>query len=220
MRRAWLIPAILTLSTLPCLARADMIWSDANKSPMSSWSAYMYDQNVKRHLRERASRPSGQAAAPSAQASAAPPSSPITATDFRRDPNGKDVVAQFIAASNLPPADGSKLGAALRSTMTQLGAAGRKDNIATAMTLLIGLCYAVLEKPGFDPGRADDLIPSVNDALAASPQFRSLGQADRQNMYDSMLLSTAVLAIVHQSGDKAASQTIARQSLAQLGLSI
>ncbi|HEX5035199.1 MAG TPA: DUF6683 family protein, partial [bacterium] len=102
--------------------------------------------------------------------------------------------------------------------MAQLGAAGRKDNVATAMVLLIGLSYGVLQKPGFDPNRADDLIPAVNDALAASPQFKSLGAADRQNMYDSLLLSTAVLAMVHQSGDKTSSQTIARQALQQIGL--
>ncbi|HKY63224.1 MAG TPA: hypothetical protein VJR29_07375, partial [bacterium] len=51
--------------------------------------------------------------------------------------------------------------------------------------------------------------------LAAIPR---LGAADRQNMYDSLLLSTAVLAMVHQSGDKASSKTIARQALQQIGL--
>jgi hypothetical protein len=197
-----------------------MIWSDAYKSPMSSWSAYMYDQNVKRHFRERGSKPAGQASATSATTSAATPatpSAPISATDFRRDPNGKDVVAQFITATNLPPADGAKLATGLRSMMNQLGSAGRKDNVANAMTVLVGLSYGVLEKPGFDPNRADDLIPVVNDALAASPQFKSLGAADRQNMYDSMLLSAAVIAMVHQSGDKVASKTIAKQTLQQLG---
>ena len=86
-----------------------------------------------------------------------------------------------------------------------------------SMTLLIGLSYGVLEKPGFDPNRADDLIPAINDALAASPQFMGLAAAERQDMYDSMLLSTAVIATVHQS-DKVASKAIAKQTLLQLGL--
>ncbi|HKY61939.1 MAG TPA: DUF6683 family protein, partial [bacterium] len=194
--------SLLFLAAIPRLASADMIWSDAYKNPFSSWGAYMYDQNVKRHLRERtSSSPTGSSTTTTAAAPASTlPKAPISATDFSRNPNGKDVVAQFIAATNLSPAEGEKLAAALRSTMSQLGAAGRKDNVATAMVLLIGLSYGVLEKPGFDPSRADDLIPAVNDALAASPQFKTLGAADRQNMYDSLLLSTAVLAMVHQSG--------------------
>ncbi len=222
MRTTTMIFTLLFLTALPYEARADMIWSDAYKSPMSSWGAYMYDQNVKRHLRERATSSLGTTATTTATTTTttttpAPPSAPISATDFPRDPNGKDVVAQFIAATNLSGPDASKLATALRSTMAQLGAAARKDNVATAMTLLIGLSWGVLEKPGFDPSRADDLIPAVNDALAASPQFKSLGAVQRQEMYDSMLLSAAIIAIVHQ-GDKQASKTIAQQTLQQLGL--
>lgn len=222
MRNKAMVFMFLFVAMTPLYAHADMIWHAAYQNPMSNWSAYMYDQNVKRHLRNRASQGTGTTstvtpANTTTAAASAPAKAPITATDFARDPNGKDVVAQFIAATNLPPADGTKLATALRATMTQLGSAGRKDNVANAMTLLIGLCYGVLEKPGFDPSRADDLIPAINDALAASPQFRALTAADRQNMYDSMLLSTAIIATVHQS-DKQASKNIARQSLQQLGL--
>lgn len=223
MRRIGIVFTLLFLSALPRFAAADMIWSDAYKSPMSSWGAYMYDQNVKRHMRNGVSRQSGSSsstttASTSSAAPAAPavPSAPISATDFVRSPNGKDVVAAFIGATNLSPADGQTLANGLRSTMAQLGGAGRKDNVATAMTLLIGLSYGVLEKPGFDANKADDMIPIVNNALAASPQFTSLSAVDRQNMYDSLLLSTAVIAMLHQSGDKATTQNIARQTLQQM----
>ncbi len=222
MRNRAIVFMLLFVAMTPLYAHADMVWHSAYQNPMSNWSAYMYDQNVKRHLRNRASQGTGTASAVApantTTAASASPKAPITATDFARDPNGKDVVAQFIAATQLPPADGTKLATALRATMTQLGSELRKDNVANAMTLLIGLCYTVLEKPGFDSSRADDLIPAVNDALAASPQFKALAAVDRQNMYDSMLLSTAIIAIVHQ-GDKQASKNIARQSLQQLGLS-
>ena len=218
MRRTRMIFTLLFLTALPLEVHADMVWHSAYQNPMSNWSAYMYDQNVKRHLRERAAKPAGpsSSAATTSTTTPASPRAPISATDFPRDPNGKDVVVQFIAATNLSPADSTKLATALRSTMAQLGSAGRKDNVATAMTLLLGLSYGVLEKPGFDPNRADDLIPAVNDTLAASPQFKSLGAADRQNMYDSMLLSAAVIAMVHQSGDKVSSKTIAKQTLQQI----
>jgi len=224
LRSKWIF-AVLFLSTLPLSAHADMIWSDAYKNPMSNWGAYMYDQNVKRHLRQGAVRSSGTTSTTatvttnSATASA-PPAAPITATDFQRDPNGQDVVAQFIASSNLPPADGAKLAEALRPMVTQLNAGIRKDNVANGMTLLIGMSYGVLERPDFDIKKADDLIPVVNNALAASPQFVSLGAAQRQQMYDSMLLSSAIIAIIHQSGDKQASKAIATQALQQLGLPI
>lgn len=216
MQKMRLILTFLFLAAVPRSVNADMIWHDAYKNPFSDWGAYMYDQNVKRHLRERATQARSTAASTPASTSPATPHAPLSATDFSRNPNGQDVVAQFVAATNLPPADGAKLATALRASMAQLGGSGRKDNIATAMTLLIGLSFGVLEKPGFDISRADDMIPAVNDALAASPQFKSLSAADRQNMYDSLLLSTAMIAVVHQSGDKQASKTIARQAMQQL----
>jgi hypothetical protein len=213
------IATMLAVQATP--AAAQMAWSDAYKSPMSSWGAYMYDQNVKRHLREGttgSTSASASASGSSAKAAApATPRAPLSATDFRRSATGKDVVAQFIADAKLSPSDGTAVAARLRATMAELGAAGRKDNVATAMTLLIGLSWSVLEKPGFDPKRADDLVPVVNDALAASAQFASLGAQDRQTMYDSLLLTTATLALLMQSGDKATSRAIATEALQQLG---
>jgi hypothetical protein len=213
---------IVTVLIVPSgRATAQMAWSDAYRSPMSSWGAYMYDQNVKRHLRERATgspAPSANAGGNSvASGTPAPPRAPLSATDFRRAANGKDVVAQLISDAKLSASDGSAVAARLRATMAELGSAGRKDNVATAMTLLIGLSWTALERPGFDPKRADDLVPVVNDALAASPQFTSLGAQDRQTMYDSLLLTTAMLALVMQSGDKPTSRAIAAEALQQLG---
>jgi hypothetical protein len=198
--------AFLLLALLAGGARADMIWHDAYKSPFSSWSAYMYDQNVKRHLRER----TASDAAPAQPAQHAP----MSATDFRRAGKRRDVVAQLVAS--LPDAERAQLDATLRSTMAQLGAAGRKDNVANAMAIVIGLSYMVIEKPDFDASKADELVPVINDALAASPQWKRIGAADRQLMYDSLLLSAAVIAIVHQSGDRDTSRAIAKQVLQHL----
>jgi len=203
-------------------AHADMVWSDAYKNPMSDWGAYMYDQNVKRHLRESVPSTS-QPASPSAPTQAAMPATPppprvsITATDFVRSANGQDLVAQLVTSTNLPADQGAQLATGLNTMINQFKGAGRKDNVATAMTLLIGLSYGVLEKPGFDLSKVDDLIPAVNDALAASPQFASLGAAQRQQMYDSLLLSAAVIGVVNQK-DKQAGKTLASQALNQLGI--
>ena len=176
----------------------------------------MYDQNVKRHLRERTSSTNT-----SAKPAPAPPRAAINATDFRRDNKRKDVVAQLVGSGNLSQADAATLTTTLRSTMAQIGAAGRKDNVATATAIVIALSFVVLEKPDFDASKADDLIPVANDALAASPVFKKLSAADKQIMYDTLLLSAAVIAIIHQSGDKETSQAIARNVLQQLvGISL
>lgn len=190
----------LALST--SIAHADMVWHDAYKSPFSSWGAYMYDQNVKRHLSKR-------------QPSEASRSAPISATDFRRG-KGKDVVAQLVAAANLSETDAYQLARSLRGTIAQLESAGRRDNVANALAIVLALSYVVLETPDFDASSAAALVTTANDALASSPQFRKMSAADRQLMYDSLLLSAAVIAIVHQSGDKEASQAIAKQVLKQL----
>lgn len=199
-----LLVTVLALVVSGSAARADLVWHDAYKNPFSSWSAYMYDHNVKRHLRERtASTPQ-------------PPRAPLTATDFRRDPRRADVVAQLIAASGLRGPDATALATQLRATMAQLASAGRKDNVASALALTIGLSLLVVEAPDFEAEQADALVGVVNDVLAGTPQFTQLGGAQRQLMYDSLLLSAAVIVLVHQSGDKAASQAMARQVLQQL----
>lgn len=204
-----IIIATLLLLLISVPTHADMVWHDSYKSPLSSWSAYMYDQNVKRHLRERTTGAAKPATRP-------PPRAKIEATDFKRNARGTDVVAQYVAATKVDEAVGAELSSALRQTMAQIAAMGRKDNVATAMAAVIALSYVVLEKPDFDISKANDLIPVVNDALAASPQFRKLRAAERQAMYDSLLLSAAVIALVHQAGEKEQSQTIARQVLQQL----
>jgi hypothetical protein len=197
-----ILAALLVVFSIASDARADMVWHDAYKSPFSSWGAYMYDQNVKRHLAKRT--PAATAAAP------------LTATDFRRSAKRKDVVAQLVTSSKLSPADAQQLATTLRATMAQLESAGRRDNVGSAMAIVLALSFVVLEAPDFDVAKADALVGTANDALAASPMFRKLGAAERQLMYDSLLLSAAVIAIVHQSGDKTASQAIAKQVVQQL----
>jgi hypothetical protein len=199
---------VLLVALLAGTARADMVWHDAYKNPFSSWSAYMYDQNVKRHLRERSTSPSSNAK----------PRAALSATDFKRDPRRPDVVAQLIATTNLASPEAEQAAAVLRATMAQLAGAGRRDHVATALALTIALAYIVTEKPEFDASKADDLVGGVNEVLAASPQFARLGNTERQAMYDSLLLSAAVIAIVHQSGDKAQAKAIAKHVLAELGL--
>jgi len=201
-----IIAAILVLLLSTPFARADMVWHDAYKNPFSSWGAYMYDQNVKRHMRERTTK--------SDSAPTSLPRAKITATDFKRDRKRKDVVADLVAS--LPAAEAKELGTTLRASMAQLGSAGRKDNVANAMAIAITVSFAVLEVADFNEAKADALPAEVNDVLAASPQFAKLGAADRQLMYDSLLLSAAVIALLHQSGEKETSQTIARQVLQQL----
>jgi hypothetical protein len=189
------------LALLAPAARADKVWHDGYKSPLSAWSTQIYDQRIKRHLRERTSTITR---------------ANISASDFRRAKSSTDVVARVVANARLPDSATAGLAATLRSTMAQIAAAGRKDNVGTAIALAITLSMTVLEEPELDPANADALVTRVNDALAASPRFRRLGAAERQRMYDSALLSAAVIAIVHQSGDKAASQAIAKNVLQAL----
>jgi hypothetical protein len=189
----------VALALLAPSARADKVWHDGFKSPLS-WSTQFYDQRVKRHLRERTPL--------IARAD-------ITASDFRRPKRSTDVVAHLVANARLPDGAATQLATTLRSTMAQIAAAGRKDNVANAIALALTISIMVLEKPEFDPN-IDALVTKVNDALAASPRFRKLGATERQVMYDFALLAAAVIAIVHQSGDKAASQAIAKNVLQAL----
>ncbi|MFN0245812.1 MAG: DUF6683 family protein [Kofleriaceae bacterium] len=200
------VTVTVALALLVRSARADRVWHDGYESPLSSWSAHVYDQSVKRRVRASLKVDSRTT---NARAN-------VSASDFRRSKSSTDVVAHVVANARLPDAAAAELRAELRSTMARIAAAGRKDNVANALAMAITLSMIVLEKPEYDLAKADELVTNVNDALAASPRFRRLGPAERQVMYDSALLSAAVIALVHQSGDKAASQAIAKNVLLAL----
>lgn len=206
MRFILLVSILLSLVT--GTARADMVWHDAYKSPLSDWGAYQYYRNVKQPMAEREARnkASGAKAKPVAHA-------PMSATDFRRTGPRLAAVRRYVAALPLDAEDAARLTTALDATITQLQKAGRKNNVATAMATTIALAHMVLDRDDFDASKADALVVSLNDALAVAPEFKQLASSERQQMADELLLSSALIAILHQAGAVDASKAFAEQVL-------
>ncbi|HEY5934340.1 MAG TPA: DUF6683 family protein [Kofleriaceae bacterium] len=206
MRFILLVSILLSLVT--GTARADMVWHDAYKSPLSDWGAYQYYRNVKQPMAERDAR--NKAAGPKVQPVVA--HAPMSASDFRRGPR-TNVVTRYVATLPLAAADAAQLTAALDTTMAQLQKAGRKNNVATAMATTITLAHMVLDRDDVDASKVDTLVVSLNDVLANAPQFKQLTSQERQQMADELLLSSALIAILHQAGAIDASKAFAEQVL-------
>ena len=207
MRFILLISILLSLVT--GTARADMVWHDAYKSPLSDWGAYQYYRNVKQPMAERdARKAAGAKAAPAAPVTHAP----MSATDFRRSPR-TTVVTRYVATLPLTAPDAAQLTAALETTMAQLQKAGRKNNVATAMATTITLAHMVLDRDDVDVSKVDTLVVSLNDVLAGAAEFKQLTSQQRQQMADELLLSSALMAILHQAGAVDTSKAFAEQVL-------
>jgi hypothetical protein len=205
MRLSALVAVFVMLA--PLAAEADMVWHQAYKNPWSDWGSYMYDQNVKRHMRERTSGKSAQA----------PQRAALSASDFRRDPRARGVlVARFVAGTQVRREEAVQLERTLIATIAEIEKVTRRDNVASAIALSIALSFEVLGRDDYRDGRGNQLAATVNDVLAVSPQFARLAAADRQTMADSMLLSAALLVLLDGAGEKAASQELAKQLLSQL----
>jgi hypothetical protein len=203
----FIILVSILISTLATgTARADMVWHDAYKSPFSDWSAYQYYRNVKQPMAERGRKPSS--AKPQAVAHA-----PLSASDFRRTGMGRGVVTKYVASLPIGAPDADQLTAALNTTIAQLQKVGRKNNVATALATTIAVAHMVLDRDDLDTSKVDTLVVSLNDALAAAPEFKQLAPAGRQQMADELLLSSALIVLLHQSGVVDASKAFAEQVL-------
>jgi len=201
-----LLISILISTLMTGTARADMVWHDAYKSPLSDWGAYQYYRNVKQPMAERGRKTTS--AKPQAVVHA-----PMSATDFRRSNTGRSVVTRYVAALPLDASDADQLTVALDTTMAQLQKVGRKNNIATTLAATIAVAHMVLDRDDLDATMADTLVVSLNDALAATPAFKQLAPAGRQQMADELLLSSALIVLLHQSGAVDASKAFAEQVL-------
>jgi hypothetical protein len=201
-----LLVSILISTLMTGTARADMVWHDAYKSPLSDWGAYQYYRNVKQPMAERGR--TTESARPQAVAHA-----PMSATDFRRTTSGRSVVMKYVAALPLDASQADQLTVALDATMAQLQKVGRKNNVATALAATIAVAHMVLDRDDLDTSKADTLVVSLNDALAATPEFTRLGPAGRQQMADELLLSSAVIVLLHQHGAVDASKAFAERVL-------
>lgn len=162
---------------------------------------------------------------PPAAVAAVAPKRPLSATDFR--PAGARDTAQQMSAAVADPAGRAQMVQVFRQIQETLeGTPGfRRNNLASAVTVLLGVSLQVLTGKEFDDAQSQGLLQLVNDELAALPGFKALSNEKRTRMYDAMVMTGGLIAgIAHnaaEAGDEAQAlqaRTMALDALASLGL--
>jgi len=162
---------------------------------------------------------------PPAHAAPAAPRQPLTATDFK--PAGARNAPERISAAVADPAGRAQMAKACREILATIEATEgfRRNNVASAITLVTAISIQVLTGREFDDAQAQGLLQIVNDEIVASGRLRNVPNEKLTRLYDTLVISGGLMAgIAHnaaESNDREmmeVARAMARDALASLGL--
>jgi hypothetical protein len=162
------------------------------------------------------STPSGNMPAPALRR-------PISATDFRA--SGRRLLPATLAAAT-PDAtaeEKDQLQTLYLHVLATFEEQARKNNVAYALTFLIGASMQVVRERELSDPETDRLAQELNDVLATSPEFRRLSPRQKQSMYEVAVITGGMIAVMYQIGVdqgndelKKQAQETAREVITQL----
>ncbi|MFO1317564.1 MAG: DUF6683 family protein [Burkholderiales bacterium] len=167
----------------------------------------------------------GSTRAPAAAPPRAAAAAPLSASDFR--PAGPRNVPEQFAALGGSPEDRAQILKACRDLQRAIEAEPgfRPNNVASAMALVIVVGVKVGYGVDLTDRQSDEVLRGVNDALAALPAFGELTPAERTRLYDTFVITGALIAGIAQAavdagdaGLQAQARAMARDVLAAFGL--
>lgn len=173
----------------------------------------------------RRTLPAAAVAAP--VASAAPPLSPyrpLSATDFK--PAGLRNVAEEFAAQVRDPLQRAELIQLCRQILSTIEATPgfRKNNLASAATVLFGVSQQVVSGQEFDEAQSEALMQLINDDLVGSGAVAGWSRAQRTRAYDAMVITGGLIAGIAQNGAETGNKEqveqarrMAREALSNFG---
>lgn len=202
-------------------ANADIILSSMQKR--SQMIAYV--NSIRASQAATAGRPAAPAPAPAAKASPPAPRQPITATDFK--PAGKRDTAEQMAAAVADPAGRAQMVQAFREIQPMIeGMPGfRRNNIASALTILVVGGLQVLTGQELTEQQAQGLMLLINDEVVATGGLDRLSAEKRTRFYDALVLTSGLMLGIAsnaaESGDREQAEIarkMARDGLASVGI--
>ena len=201
--------------------------ADRLMSQMIQQSGYQAMRNsIEASVRQKAAA----GAVPQAPASNAPGLSrsakhPITASDFR--PAGPRRVPEQLAEHATNARDRADIVKAGRQIHAAIEATPgfRKNNVAAAMTVLLGVSVQVLKGVEFSDAESQSLMRGLNEELAAMESFRALSAEQRTQVYDAFVVTGGFIAGIAQAGAETGNgalqeqaRAMARDALARFGV--
>jgi hypothetical protein len=179
------------------------------------------DTMILHSMQQRMLQQSIQAHQQGTAKAAKPKHVPLSKTDFKPPEKGHPVVKAFLDAA-APKADERKqFQKAIDETFGVVEKSLRKNNVATAFGLAIGTALEIVTGKESSEQADKELIAGINDELAAAPEFAKLAPKDKQTLNDTLVLTGALMIILHTAGQsdpamKDASVSLAKAVLTQL----
>ncbi|MFO1518642.1 MAG: DUF6683 family protein [bacterium] len=183
--------------------------------PMSTAPSYSSKPEYNNPNYRPAPTPASPPNSPSAPMSAAPPQHfPISASDF----SGQQRVLPAVYAAKGPQENQAQLLQTFNGMMDAFEKEGRKNNVAYAIGFMIGVSAQVHTGKDISDTVMEKFIYDVNDILAGSPSFRALPAAKKQELYESSVLTGAMIGNLAKNPQTLAdSKALAKQVLQGVG---
>jgi len=146
---------------------------------------------------------------------------PLTATDFT--PTSTRNSAEQFAVNAKTPQERAQVIEMCRTILQTIeGEPGvRKNNLSTALTVLLGISMQVSTGREFTDAESEGLQRAINDVLADIPAIKSMSNDKRTATYDGFMITGGLIAAMAQnaaqSGDAAQlaqAKDLAKQSMA------
>ena len=170
-------------------------------NPMSAYLDMRLAQRMQeRRLQERILERSGQSGETRGTTAPAAPSRPISATDFRS--TGTRLLPRTLAEAtpDLTAEQKDQLRTLYLETLNQFEQQARKNNVAWALTFLLGISLQVVNDREVTEADTDRLALELNDVLASSPEFQSLTARKKQSLYEAAIITGGMIGVIHQLG--------------------
>lgn len=147
---------------------------------------------------------------------------PLSATDFK--PSGARNVPEQLATNAANPEERAQLVELCRQIQLAIEAQPdvRKNNLATAVTVLLGTSIQVVSGRELGDAESDGLLRLVNDLIV--PSFKKMSAQQRTAAYDAFLITGGLIAGLSENAKEtndpalaAQAKELAKNALAQFG---
>jgi hypothetical protein len=150
---------------------------------------------------------------------------PLAMTDFRPIDAGHPVLTQFLAGLQMAPGPRATMQQAIGQVWAAMEAKVRPNNLAASLGIAVAVSTLVLTGKDESDAALAEQIARINDVIAVSPLWMGMQARGKQQLSDSLLLTTSVMLVYSEAGKtepafKQASQEIGRDILARVGVAM
>ncbi|HEU4389314.1 MAG TPA: DUF6683 family protein [Blastocatellia bacterium] len=181
-------------------------------NPMSSFADTLIMQKMQQQMLLKTIERRRNQTASAPQAAPPAPAYPITATDFR--PTGTRLVVEPLVSAT--PDATAEQKQALRTvyleTLSAFEKEARKNNLAYALTFLLGASIQVVTGKDLPDEDAHELARGLNDILGGTPEFRRLTPQEKQSLYETAIITGGLIVVMQQMGVEQNDESLKKQA--------